>query len=91
MLLAGVGPVGPVGTVGVSGLPQVADHAFVVAELARFLGVDDELESRGAAPPPARGSPGGNESAASSGRPSARDWVSKLCQDDRSVTFRTLR
>lgn len=29
--------VGPVGTVGVSGLPQAEDHAFVVAQLERFL------------------------------------------------------
>ncbi|MET0135044.1 MAG: heme-degrading domain-containing protein [Kibdelosporangium sp.] len=29
---------GPVGTVGVSGLPQVEDHAFVVEQLATFLG-----------------------------------------------------
>lgn len=31
--------VGVVGTVAVSGLPQADDHAFVVRELARFLGV----------------------------------------------------
>jgi uncharacterized protein (UPF0303 family) len=29
--------VGPVGTVGVSGLPQLEDHAFVVAQLELFL------------------------------------------------------
>src|SRR3954451_7837793 len=31
---------GVVGTVGVSGLPQLDDHAFVVEQLAGFLGVD---------------------------------------------------
>jgi uncharacterized protein (UPF0303 family) len=30
---------GPVGTVGVSGLPQADDHAFVVEQLAAFLGL----------------------------------------------------
>ena len=34
--------VGVVGTVGVSGLPQADDHAFVVRELGRFLGVPAE-------------------------------------------------
>ncbi|RSM90661.1 heme-degrading domain-containing protein [Kibdelosporangium aridum] len=29
---------GPIGTVGVSGLPQAEDHAFVVEQLAKFLG-----------------------------------------------------
>jgi uncharacterized protein (UPF0303 family) len=33
--------VGPVGTVTVSGLPQVEDHRFVVAELRRFLEVPE--------------------------------------------------
>ncbi|HET9138473.1 heme-degrading domain-containing protein [Actinophytocola sp.] len=32
--------VGPVGTVGVSGLPQAEDHAFVVAQLERFLAAE---------------------------------------------------
>lgn len=43
VLVAGVGPVG---TVGVSGLPQREDHAFVVGELARFLGVDETTLTR---------------------------------------------
>jgi len=30
---------GVVGTITVSGLPQVEDHAFVVAQLEAFLGV----------------------------------------------------
>ncbi|WNV90443.1 heme-degrading domain-containing protein [Umezawaea sp. Da 62-37] len=33
--------VGPVGTVGVSGLPQADDHAFVVAQLEKFLGLQE--------------------------------------------------
>jgi uncharacterized protein (UPF0303 family) len=33
--------VGPVGTVGVSGLPQADDHAFVVAQLEKFLGMQE--------------------------------------------------
>ncbi|MEO6085872.1 MAG: heme-degrading domain-containing protein [Umezawaea sp.] len=33
--------VGPVGTVGISGLPQAEDHAFVVAQLENFLGLQE--------------------------------------------------
>jgi uncharacterized protein (UPF0303 family) len=33
--------VGTVGTVGVSGLPQAEDHAFVVAQLETFLGLQE--------------------------------------------------
>ncbi|MEC3980161.1 heme-degrading domain-containing protein [Amycolatopsis sp. H20-H5] len=33
--------VGPIGTVGVSGLPQAADHTFVVEQLALFLAERD--------------------------------------------------